>query len=199
MAVDVAESHLASTDEGSQLDSSELLDVLDDSPASVLDTRAVIARYKDTVYRIALTHTSCVSDADDVFQDVFLAYHRRLPDFTTEGQRKGWLITATLNCARHQASTSWRTRVVPLFPEDADRLVTPAVFTFQTQAQDDVFRALTRLPEQYRSVLHLFYFEDLSIAQIASLLGEREGAVKMRLSRAREMIRVSVQGGLFDE
>jgi RNA polymerase sigma-70 factor (ECF subfamily) len=175
-----------------------LLDVLDISPARSLSTHEVIKKYQDMVYRIALTHTSCQSDADDVFQDAFLAYHRRQPAFTTEGTRKGWLITTALNCARHQASTSWRTRVVPLRPEDAERLPSSRVFTFQTETQDQVFRVLTQLPVQYRSVLHLFYFEDLSIAQIAGVLGEREGAVKMRLSRARELMRTTMEGH-FDE
>jgi RNA polymerase sigma-70 factor (ECF subfamily) len=161
-------------------------------------TPQVIARYQDMVYRIALTHTRCVGDADDVFQEVFLAYHRRQPEFGTEERRKAWLITTTLNCAKHQAATSWRTRVVPLRPEDAER-VAPAVFSFRTEMQDTVFQALSELPEQYRNVLHLFYFDDLSVAQIAQLLGLAEGAVKMRLSRGRDMMRDTILGGMFDE
>ncbi|MDR0435208.1 MAG: sigma-70 family RNA polymerase sigma factor [Propionibacteriaceae bacterium] len=169
------------------------LDLIDD-PA----TPQVIARYRDMVYRIALTHTRCVGDADDVFQEVFLAYHRRQPEFSTEGRLKAWLITTALNCAKHQASTSWRTRVVPLRPEDAER-VAPVVFSFRSEMQDAVFRALGELPEQYRSVLHLFYFDDLSVAQIAQLLGLAEGAVKMRLSRGRDMMRSTMLGGMFDD
>ncbi|MDR1355621.1 MAG: sigma-70 family RNA polymerase sigma factor [Propionibacteriaceae bacterium] len=170
----------------------------DSASIADLTTDEVIARYQGLVYRIALTHTRCVGDADDVFQDVFLAYHRRHPVFGTEQQCKAWFITATLNCARHQASTSWRTRVVPLRPEDADRLA-PAVFSFRTEMQDAVFAALAELPEQYRSVLHLFYFENLPIAQIAQVLELAEGAVKMRLSRARNMMRDTMLGGMFDE
>jgi RNA polymerase sigma-70 factor (ECF subfamily) len=171
---------------------------LDQEIADNLTTPEVVARNQDMVYRIALTHTRCVGDADDVFQDVFLAYHRRQPEFATEGLRKAWLITTVLNCAKHQASTSWRTRVVPLRPEDAERM-TPTVISFRTEMQDAVFQALTQLPEQYRSVLHLFYFEDLPIAQIALVLGLAEGAVKMRLSRGRELIRHTMLEGMFDD
>jgi RNA polymerase sigma-70 factor (ECF subfamily) len=166
--------------------------------ADRLSTQQVIARYQGLVYRIALTHTRCMGDADDVFQEVFLAYHRRQPEFGVEGQRKAWLITATLNCAKHQAGTSWRTRVIPLRPEDAER-VAPAVFSFRTETQDAVFTALSRLPEQYRSVLHLFYFEDMSVAQIAGLLGLTEGSVKMRLTRGRNLMRSTMLGGLFND
>ncbi|MEA4944312.1 MAG: sigma-70 family RNA polymerase sigma factor [Propionicimonas sp.] len=161
------------------------------------DTHLVVERYESMVYGIALTHTSCRGDADDVFQDVFLAYHRRQPPCRSEEHRKAWLITTTLNCARKVAGSSWRTRVVPLTPQDAERI--PEQFRFASDEQNVLFKALRSLPENYRTVLHLFYFEDLSIAGIAALLGLEAGAVKMRLSRGRALMRDQLQGGLFDE
>jgi RNA polymerase sigma-70 factor (ECF subfamily) len=174
---------------------------LDDHAAPSSDlpaTQAVVERYKDMVFGIALTHTRCRGDAEDAFQEVFLAYHRKQPECRSEEHRKAWLITTTLNCARRQASSSWRTRVVPLAPEDADR-VRPEVFHFATEEQDAVFTALGTLPETYRTVLHLFYFEDLPVARIADYLGLETGAVKMRLSRGRALMRHQLQGALFND
>lgn len=165
------------------------------SPSS--DTGAVVSRYSSMVYGIALTHTSCRGDADDVFQDVFLTYHRRQPSCRDEEHRKAWLITTTLNCARKVAGSSWRTRVVPLTSREAEQL--PEQFRFATDEQNVLFKALHALPEIYRTVLHLFYFEDLPIARIAEVIGAEPGAVKMRLSRGRALMREHLQGGLFDE
>ncbi|MDQ7992141.1 MAG: sigma-70 family RNA polymerase sigma factor [Propionicimonas sp.] len=165
--------------------------------AAATDTHAVVVRYESMVYGIALTHTRCRGDADDVFQDVFLTYHRRQPECASEEHRKAWLITTTLNCARRVAGSSWRTRVVPLNPHEAE--APPDQFQFATDEQNVLFRALRALPENSRTVLHLFYFEDLPVNRIAEVLGLETGAVKMRLSRARAQMRDRLQGGLFDE
>lgn len=168
-----------------------------EQPLLPLDSAGVVRRYEAMVYGIALTHTRCRGDADDVYQDVFLTYHRRHPECRSEDHRKAWLITTTLNCARAINRSSWRTRVVPLSPQEAGEL--PAQFSFATDEQNVVFRALRSLPDNYRTVLHLFYFEDLPVARIADVLGVEAGAVKMRLSRGRGLMRDKLQGGLFDE
>jgi RNA polymerase sigma-70 factor (ECF subfamily) len=150
------------------------------------------------VYGIALTHTNCQADAEDVFQEVFLAYHRRQPRCRSEDHRQAWLIVTTVNCSKAIALSSWRTRVVPMTVEDLGD-ATPAMFEFETQDQDAIFRAMARIPEDYRTVLHLYYFEDLPVAQIADALGIEVGAVKMRLSRGRGLMRDRLQGALFNE
>ncbi|MDR2381369.1 MAG: sigma-70 family RNA polymerase sigma factor [Bifidobacteriaceae bacterium] len=166
-------------------------------PGPDLETAAVLSRYEGLVYRIALTHTACRSDADDVYQNVFLTYHRKRPACADEEHLKAWLITTALNCARQVAGSSWRTRVVPLAPEHAGAL--PARFQFRTELQQAVFWALSQLPESYRTVLFLFYFEDWPAARIGRVLGLEVGAVKMRLSRGRTMMREQLQGDVFDE
>jgi RNA polymerase sigma-70 factor (ECF subfamily) len=154
------------------------------------------------VYGIALTHTGNRSDAEDVFQEVFLVYHRKQPSLEGDERCKAWLITTTLNCARQLTASSWRRKVVPLYEStvdgrdeerDGDR------FAFRTEEQDAVFAALQQLPRKYRSVLHLFYFEDMSVAQIALALGIEAGTVKVQLSRGRAQMRERLKGEYFDE
>jgi RNA polymerase sigma-70 factor (ECF subfamily) len=168
-----------------------------ETAAEPLDTHAVVVRYESMVYAIAVTHTGCRGDADDVFQDVFLTYHRRQPEFRSEEHRKAWLITTTINCARQVARSSWRTRVVPLTTGAGD--AAPVQFEFETVEQNALFAALTALPASYRSVLHLFYFEDLSILRIAEVLELTASTVKMRLSRGRVLMRERLTQGVFDE
>jgi RNA polymerase sigma-70 factor (ECF subfamily) len=72
-------------------------------------------------------------------------------------------------------------------------------FEFRSREQGDVFAALQALDEPYRSVLHLFYFEDLSIKSISELLDRRPGTVKTQLSRARAIMRERLKGVIFDD
>jgi RNA polymerase sigma-70 factor (ECF subfamily) len=161
------------------------------------DTLVAVERYESMVYGIAVTHTACRSDADDVYQNVFLAYHRKKPLCNDEEHLKAWLITTTLNCARQVAGNSWRTRVVPLSPEHAEQL--PERFKFRTDLQQAVFWALGQLPEAYKTPLYLFYFQDLPVARVAELMDLEPGTVKMRLSRGRRMMRDQLQGDVFDD
>jgi len=167
------------------------LDVVDALPAASIGTAEVVERYQQMVYAICLTHTRCRPDADDVFQEVFLTYHRKQPDCHDEEHRKAWLITTTLTVAKRVASSSWRTRVVPVATDFA-AAESPAVWAFADPRQAALFAALTGLPEAYRSVIHLFYFEDLPVNQIAAVLGVAPGTVKMRLSRGRTMLRAAL-------
>ena len=155
---------------------------------ATLDTAEVVRRHKQMVYAICCTHTRCKGDADDAFQEVFLAYHRKQPVCADEQHRKAWLIRTALTVTRRVATSSWRTRVV-LTPGDDDT----TVFETGVKEDDSLLQALMSLPEAYRSVIHLFYFEDLPVAQIAALLDQSTGAVKTRLSRGRTMLREAMK------
>ena len=52
-----------------------------------------------------------------------------------------------------------------------------------------VLSAVKQLPEKYRTVIHLFYFEDMSVAQISAAVGAGESTVKSQLSRARKLLK----------
>ena len=192
---------------------------------SFLDSSATVKLYKGMVHAIAMTHTRSRSDAEDVFQNVFLVYHRKQPVFESEERRKAWLIVTTLNCAKQINASSWNQKVVPLHEEhpslcrheDADSSdgydlsyqqghghsdnirSADDSFHFRDEQQDLIFRALQDLPAKYRTVLHLFYFEDQSIAQVSALLGINPGAVKVQLSRGRDMMREQLKGEYFDD
>ncbi len=167
------------------------LEAEEDGVGYRLATSDAVEEHAQMLYAICLTHTRCVADAGDVFQDVFLTYHRKQPSCADAEHLKAWLIRTALNCARRVASDSWRTRVVPLTPALADGLV--GVAQFRTPEQIAVFQALSELPETYRSVLHLFYIEDQPIAEIALALELEPGAVKMRLARGRVMLREALK------
>lgn len=160
------------------------------------DTEEVIDRYSRMVYSIALVHVRNQADAQDVLQEVFLAYcryRREGRSFREEEHRKAWLIRTALNCSRHVTAGSWRRRVVPL-EEAPDSPV-----TFSSREENCVYAAVLALPDKYRTPLYLFYFEDFSIEQISRITHVRPGTVRMQLTRARERMRTLLKGEYFDE
>lgn len=143
----------------------------------------VIQRYKGTVYSVALSYVKSRDDADDIFQEVFLIYFRTKPEFNEEEHRKAWLIRTTINCAKRVVDSTYRKRTVPLDEMEEDS------FEFQTKEENAVYIALQALPEKYRTVLHLFYFEDMSIDMICRALDMKVSTVKVQLMRGRELMR----------
>lgn len=154
---------------------------------------AVVERYKKMVFGIALSHTGNRTDADDVFQEVFLIYFRKNNFFNEEEHRKAWLITTTINCSKKVIYNNWKKKIVSLSPElKADSV-------FRTDEQNLVFSALSTLPQKYRIVLHLFYFEEMTVAEIAKTLNIKEGTVKVQMLRGREQMRQKLKGDYFYE
>ena len=139
-----------------------------------------IRRFADMVYRLAYAKTGSRHDADDVFQEVFLRYFRKRPVWESDDHAKAWFLRVTVNCANSLLASPFRRRSVPLLEE--------AVPPPQPEAGADLAQAVSRLPRAYREVVHLFYYEDYSCAQIAAALHRREATVRMQLTRARRLL-----------
>lgn len=138
--------------------------------------------YADMVYRIAVLRTRSASDAEDVTQEVFLRYIRRKPELANEEHCRAWFIRVTLNCTNSLLGSLWRARSVP--EEELEKLGMTA-----DEPEYEVYSAVLSLPEAYRTVVHLHYYEDLRVSDVARLLRLRENTVKSRLLRARAMLR----------
>ena len=170
----------------------------------------IIAAYTPTVYGVALTHTARRADADDVFQEVFAAYWRATPKFNSEEHRKAWLIRTTINFCLKLTQSSWAKKTVyadgedgptptGIQPDRSNGREPAAGFSFPTQQQRALYAAISGLSASYRTVVMLFYFEDLPIARIAELLGEQQGTIKTRLTRARAQLRRRLKEGHSDD
>lgn len=143
------------------------------------DTAGAVERQGAAVYRLAYAMARSRSDADDIFQEVFLRFHRSAPAFAAPEHEKAWLLHVTANCARSLLASPWRRRTVPL--EDVYPYTDPAA-----SAVDD---ALAQLPGKYRAVIHLFYYEGYQTEEIARILGRSPSTVRAQLTRARQKLR----------
>ena len=144
----------------------------------------LIQKYFNMVYKIALSRTGSVHHAEDVVQETFLRYLKSDKEFETEEHLKAWLIRVTINCSKSIFLSSWYKKSVSL-TED---------ITFDSPEKRDVYYAALALPQKYRTVIHLFYYEDMSVRQISETLGIKESTVKSQLHRGRELLKENLKG-----
>ena len=139
-------------------------------------------RYHNMVYRLALSCTRSPQDAEDAVQTVFL----KLLDGRTQpmpGKEKAWLAQVTVNASRDILRANRRRSWEPL---DAD-------IPFTQPEESALFDAVMALPDKYRAVVHLHYFEGYSYTETAQILRTSPSAVSMRLHRARKLLRSSLE------
>lgn len=143
--------------------------------------RALAETYRDMVYRIALNFHRNIQDAEDTMQEVLLKLYLRKEPFDGPDHARNWLIQVTLNHCRSLWRSPWRQRV------SLEEL--SAAIPFASPEESELFQTVMALPEKHRTVLYLFYYEDLSVREIAELLRISETAVTSRLSRARSVLK----------
>lgn len=152
-------------------------------PTSELEE--AMERYQTMVFRLAYSYTRSRSDAQDLCQEVFLRYYCRRPIFASEEHRRAWLLRVTVNRCKSHLSSWWVRRTVPL----DDRIPMPEPEALQLD------EALRQLGEKDRLVIHLFYYEECSTREIAKMMHCTEGAIRTRLTRARQRLGELLKGG----
>ena len=181
-----------------------------DESGTINNVQSVITEYSDTVYRLAYAMMRNQNDADDIYQEVFLRYIRRSPVFHSPDHARAWMLKVTANCCKNHWKSPWADgRMEPLERQDGDgnsydmleKYDTGNIQAtdisgedpaqqFQERWQREQLRCrIGELPEQYRLVIHLYYYEELSTEEIARLLHRRTSTVRTQLVRARQQLR----------
>lgn len=150
-----------------------------------ITAQTAIDRYADMVYRLALSQMKNRTDADDLFQEVFVRLVSHVDTLESWEHVKAWLIRVTINCAKKHFDLYWNKNVD--YIEDEERI--RGEEAYEPPPEHPVREAVSKLPPKYRLAVHLYYYEELSIAEIAERTEQKEGTVKSRLHRAREMLK----------
>ena len=141
-----------------------------------------VEQFQSMVYRTALHALGNPQDADDAAQEVFFRLFREKKPFEGQEHLRRWLLRVTVNYCRDVLKSPWRKRRVSW--EEA-----PEIPVFDRPGQAALYREVMALPEKYRTVLNLFYYEELSVREIGTLLGVETSTVTTRLARARKRLR----------
>lgn len=138
--------------------------------------------YIDTVYRVALSNCKNSADAQDAVQNTFVKLLKSDIDFKDDEHIKRWLIKVTVNECRSMWRSFWRRNV-----DYIEEIVKEP--EFDTEEKSELYYAVMELPQKYRSVVHLYYYEDYSVKEISEILDIKETTIQTRLMRARKMLK----------
>lgn len=137
--------------------------------------------HKDTVFRVAFGYMKNRDDADDITQNVFLKLFRSDTAFETPEHLRSWLIRVAVNECKSVFRMPWRK--MENIEDYAEQLAMP------TPKHTELLSTVMGMPEKYRVIIYLFYYEEYSTEEIAGLLGVPPATVRTRLARGRKRLK----------
>ena len=147
-----------------------------------LSLEEVVRKYRNSRYAAALSASQLPADAEDAVQEALITYYTDSREFKDESQLKYWLIRITVNKA-HDLRRRFRGKWDVSWEEYIQSV------DFESPKQRSLVTEVLQLPEKYRTVIHLYYYEGYSTAEIAKILNITGSSVRMRLARGRRMLK----------
>lgn len=137
-----------------------------------------------------MIHLKNYADTEDIFQTVFLKYALRTDEFESDEHERAWFIRVTINACKDLLRSFFRSRTVSL-----DQLLEqPAALTPDHR---EVLEAVLSLPQKYKDVVYLYYYEDYTAPQIADLLGKNANTIYTLLTRSRQLLKDKLGGDTY--
>ncbi len=148
---------------------------------------AMLAKYGDMVYRMAIIQVKKQDLAEDIYQTVWLRLLQQKKAIEPEEHLKAWLLRTTINCCKDYWKSAWIQRICS---RDTERMEERIEETPEAEgAGGFLTECVQGLPEKYRTIIHLYYYEDYKCKEIAKILGISENTVISRLARGREKLK----------
>ena len=143
----------------------------------------VILKYNEMLFRLAMVRMNNKEDAQDVVQDTFIRLMTQIKKgktFTDEEHLKAWLLTVTINRSKSLLMTAWNRKTEGM--DSVKEMAAPEAST------NYAYEYVMRLPEKYRVAIVLFYYEQLTVEEIAKILMLKPSTVRTHLTRARQRL-----------
>lgn len=151
----------------------------------------IMQEYGNMIFRLAYASMRNRADAQDVLQDVLVSFIKNNPDFDNENHVKAWLIKTTANRCKNMHLSAW-------FRLKSDVEGFDIVYEDKT-SREDILTAINQLSANERLLIHLFYYEEYTSAEIAELLHKNENTIRSQLARARKKLKTDLEEKLTDE
>ncbi|MBK3496482.1 sigma-70 family RNA polymerase sigma factor [Viridibacillus sp. YIM B01967] len=149
----------------------------------------VIEAHGDYLLRVAYLYVKDLTTAEDIVQDVFIAYYKKQSQFKGDASLKTYLVKMTVNRC-HDYLRSWKRKRLTLM----DKIIgksdskTPEYLVLEAADLKRVTEALLQLPILYREVIILYYYQEINTVKIAEILNCPEATIRTRLQRARKLL-----------
>lgn len=140
----------------------------------------IVDKYSDQIIRIAYQYTKCMSDAEDIAQEVFIRLLKE-PLMNNEHEL-AWIVRVTINLCKDFKKSFWfrKTKFI-----DVDHIAF-------TPLQNNILEDIQRLPDNYRNVLYLYYFEKYTISEISAIMKINSNTIGSWLNRARRKLKLII-------
>lgn len=143
----------------------------------------LVEQYGDMVLRLSYTYLKNKADAEDVVQDVFLKIIEKHPDFNDTTHEKSWIMRVTVNTCKNKLKLFWNRNRHPI-----DEVTETASYdAYHTDS--NVLKAIMSLPDKYRIVVYMYYYEEYPTPDISKIIGKSETTVRSLLHRARNRLK----------
>lgn len=152
----------------------------------------LVDQYADTILRIGYTWLGDMDDAKDICQEVLISLLEETRIFPDSGQERAWVVRVTINRCKNWKKSAWLRHRAPL--EEGLYL---SVEDPEPEG-DSLLHHLKQLPDKYRQVLYLRYYEQYEVKEIAALLGRSPALVSTHLARAKARLRAQLGGRYYE-
>ena len=148
------------------------------------EIKELVEQYSSLIFRISYCILYNPQDAEDAVQETFLRYLTKAPEFVSEEHRKAWLIRVSANISKNMQMFKLRRETVSI--DDIENVGI---------ARDDfeIFELIMSLPAKYKIVMTLYYVEGYKSKEIAEIIDVNEDAVRKRLQKGRELLKVEFE------
>ncbi|NLI91768.1 MAG: sigma-70 family RNA polymerase sigma factor [Peptococcaceae bacterium] len=155
------------------------------------DTAIALAlkTYSDMVYRICFIYLRDRADIDDVFQEVFLKLFQKKTPFVSKEHEKAWLIRVTINQCKDVVKSFWRKKI---------DLVENIELPLKDSSENEILQVVLSLPQKYKDVIYLYYYEEYTVPQMAKILEQNENSLYSHLHRAKKLLKQKLEGTEYE-
>lgn len=150
----------------------------------------IYKRHVITVYRVCYSYMKNAADSEDIVSDVFAKLLKTGTDFQSAEHEKAWLLRTASNMCKNQLKHWWHKRESIENYENNENLQSKNQFH-----EDEILNIVMELPERYKDVIYLYYYEGYTTEEVAGILKKPHSTVRSLLRNARKILK----GVLEDE
>ena len=155
------------------------------------EVNRAIEQYSDMIRRLCMIHLKNYADTEDIFQTVFLKYVLSSVSFESKEHEKAWFIRVTINACKDLLKSFIRSRTISL----DERIEQPSEMSVDDR---DVLEAVLSLPQKYKDVVYLHYYEDYTAPQISRILGKNVNTIYTLITRSKRLLREKLGGDGYE-
>lgn len=151
------------------------------------EVNRAVEQYSNMVRRLCMIHLKNYADTEDIFQTVFLKYALSSVQFENEEHEKAWVLRVTINACKDLLKSFFRSRTISL-----DEIMEQSAE--MSPDYREVLEAVVSLPQKYKDVVYLHYYEGYTAPEISRILGKNVNTVYTLLNRSKQLLREKLGG-----